>query len=175
MIAVALAGDTLGWLQATQRHDAGTDATMTDTQCLPLLGWSEWALLPQLGPGRVLAKVDTGARSCSLHVEVSQCGVIDGIEQVAFRLRTGVRGPLQECCLPVADRRLVTNSGGQRRERIFIRTRLRLGDWEREVEVSLADRQGLRHPMLIGRTAIAGAWQVDPGRRFVLGGQESRP
>jgi len=134
-----------------------------------VLGWSEWALLPELGPDRVLAKIDTGARSCSLHVESQQCFRRDGVEQVAFALRTDAPGPAQACCLPVADRRVVTTSGGKSCERVFVLTRLRLGQWEREVEVNLVDRHRLRHPMLIGRNALAGAWLVDPARRFVLG------
>lgn len=127
-------------------------------------------MLPALGPGRILAKIDTGARSCSLHAEWQQLFVRDGIEQVAFGSRLDVHGALRECCLPVVDRRNVTSSSGVRSERVFVRTRLRLGAWEREVELNLVDRARLRHPMLIGRAALAGAWLVDPARRFILEG-----
>lgn len=136
---------------------------------LPALGWSEWAHLPDLGGFAVLAKLDTGARSCSLHVDAQETWWHQGREWVRFALRTGVRGPAVQYQLPVADRRVVTSSNGQSRSRIFVRTRLRLDDWEREVELNLADRRALKHPMLIGRSALAGAWLVDPARRFVLG------
>lgn len=142
---------------------------------LRVLGWSEWAVLPDLAHGCVLAKIDTGAHSCSLHVD-SQCLIFrDGIEHVQFELRTGTPGPLHACCLPIADRRRVTSSNGKGSERIFVRTTLRLGDWEREVEVNLVDRRNLRHPMLIGRAAIADAWLVDPSQRFMLGRRGSWP
>ena len=140
-----------------------------------VLGWSEWAGLPDLAPGRVLAKVDTGARSCSLHVDSQSLIFRDGIEYVQFELRTGTPGPTHACCLPVADRRVVTNSGGKGSERIFVRTVLKLGDWQREVEVNLVDRHRLRHPMLIGRAAIADAWLVDPAQRFLLGRRATWP
>ncbi len=139
-------------------------------ESLPALGWREWVALPGLGIGMVLAKIDTGARSCALHVDGQHVFFEDGVEQVAFTLRPSEGADVVACRAPVIDRRLVTDSGGRQAERIFIRTWLQLGDWRREVEMNLADRRRLRHPMLVGRTALTGAWLVDPARAFVLGG-----
>ena len=142
---------------------------MNTQETLPALGWREWATLPELGLGAVLAKIDTGARSCALHVDWQRCFFEGDVEHVAFALRPHEDAVVVECRAPVLDRRLVTDSGGRQGERVFIHTLLRLGDWQREVEVNLADRRGLRHPMLVGRTALTAAWLVDPARTFVLG------
>ena len=142
---------------------------------LPLVGWREWATLPELGLGRIAAKIDTGARSCALHAEWQRELVVDGIALVAFALRESVDGPIRELRAPIAGRRVVSDTGGGRDVRVFIRSRLRLGDWEREVEIGLTNRHGLRHRMLIGRAALAGHWRVDPGSTFLLGTGEVQP
>ena len=36
---------------------------------LPLIGWRERVVLPKLGLGPLIAKIDTGARSAALHAE----------------------------------------------------------------------------------------------------------
>ncbi|MCX7557250.1 RimK/LysX family protein [Xanthomonadaceae bacterium JHOS43] len=144
---------------------------MNTQDTLPVLGWREWAGLPDLGIGAVLAKIDSGARSCALHVDWQRCEFDgSGVEQVVFGLCPQESGVAVECRAPVLDRRPVTDSGGRCTERVFIRTTLRLGHWQREVEMNLTHRRGLRHPMLVGRTALAGAWLIDPSSKYALGG-----
>jgi len=139
---------------------------------LPLLGWRERAALPELGLGGIVAKIDTGAYSCALDVAWRREEAHDGVAQVVFALRDEAGGAGRVLRAPIVDRREVTDASGDCARRVFIRTRLRLGDWERDVDLGLVDRQGLRHRMLIGRAALAGHWCVDPGRTFLLGAGE---
>ena len=53
---------------------------------LPLIGWREDVLLPQLGDGVIIAKIDTGARNAALHAEDIE---IKG-KRVSFGLELGV-------------------------------------------------------------------------------------
>ena len=133
-----------------------------------LVGWRERVGLPDLGLASLRAKLDTGARSSALHVDAQWRFVEGGAPWVGFRVSPDARRVL-EACAPVFDEREVTDSGGHRTRRVFLRTRLALGGAERVVEVNLADRRGMRFPVLVGRTALSGIFTVDPARSFLHG------
>jgi hypothetical protein len=135
-----------------------------------LLGWREWLALPALGIVAIRAKVDTGARSSSLHVDAQWRFVEGGAPWVGFRITTGVHGNHAiEARAPIHDEREVTDSGGGRSQRIFLRTPLELAGVRRDVEINLTDRRGMLFPMLLGRTSLARAFTIDPARSFLHG------
>ena len=131
------------------------------------VGWREWAALPELGLPRLRAKVDTGARSSALHVERQWRFVDSGAPWVGFVLLPRAHAGEVEAAAAIVDERLVTDSGGHRTARVFVRTRLRLAGIEREIEMNLSDRCGMRFPLLLGRTALADAFTVDPAGSFL--------
>ena len=131
------------------------------------IGWREWAALPALGLSRLRAKVDTGARSSALHVERQWRLVEGGAPWVGFVLVPRLKAGEVEAAAAIVDERLVTDSGGHRTLRVFVRTRLRLAGIERDIEINLTDRCGMRFPLLLGRTALAGAFVVDPVASFL--------
>lgn len=133
-----------------------------------VVGWRERVMLPALGVGPLRAKLDTGARSCALHVDAQWRFVDGGRPWVGFRLETGVlRRRTFEAFAPIVDERVVTDSGGRAERRVFIRSLLRLAGREREVDINLADRRGRLFPMLVGRSALQPWFIVDPARSFV--------
>jgi len=69
----------------------------------------------------------------------------------------------------VRRRARVRSSTGHYTWRLFVATRLRLGPVEREIEVSLVDRGPMIFRMLLGRTALAGAFWIDPSHRALFG------
>lgn len=133
-----------------------------------VLGWRERIALPGLGIARLRAKMDTGARSSSLHVDAQWRFVEGGEPWVGFRL-TPHRGRAAhyEASARIHDEREVADSSGRRTCRVFIRTPLRLAGIERIVEINLTDRCGMLFPMLVGRTALQDAFTVDPSRSFL--------
>ncbi|HSR65073.1 MAG TPA: RimK/LysX family protein [Xanthomonadaceae bacterium] len=141
-----------------------------------VLGWREWVALPELGIGRLRAKVDTGARSSALHVDAHWRFVEGGAPWVGFRLHVGRRFPRPiEACAPLHDEREVVDSGGHRCRRPFLRTTLSLAGHARAIELNLCDRRGMLFPMLLGRSALDGLFAVDPARSFVHGRARRAP
>jgi hypothetical protein len=127
------------------------------------LGWRERLALPQLGIGMLKAKLDTGARSSSLHVDTLDEFQRDGATWLRFTMHIGRRQPLEVCCeAPALDRRTVTDTGGRRTERWFIRTEVQLAGQRFSVDINLTDRRHMLFPMLLGRTALSGRFAVDP-------------
>jgi ribosomal protein S6--L-glutamate ligase len=132
------------------------------------LGWEEWAALPDLGLPAILAKTDTGARSCALHaVAIEPFGPI-GRPKVRFVVQPWPERPDLEivCAAPLIDRREVVSSNGESELRHFIRTRVRIGERTWPVEMSLTDRRSMRYRMLIGRQALDSV-RIDPASSFL--------
>lgn len=139
-----------------------------------VLGWREWVVLPELGLPAVRTKVDTGARSSALHVDTQWRFVEQGAPWVGFSLAPAGRRSV-EACAPLHDEREVVDSGGHRTLRVFLCTRLQLAGVERDIEINLADRRGMRFPMLLGRTSLAGLFTVDPAGSYLHGRRSRRP
>jgi len=135
-----------------------------------VVGWREWVSLPRLGIRAIRAKVDTGARSCALHVDSQWRFTDGGVPWVGFMLTTLAGDRPIEAAAPLLEEREVTDSGGHRTRRAFLRTQLSLAGVDREVEVNLTERRGMRFPMLLGRTALAGTFTVDPAGSYLVSG-----
>lgn len=137
-----------------------------------IAGWREWVSLPDVGVPWIKAKLDTGARSSSLHafdIDV----VADGeVEKVHFWVR-----PWQESAddavqveCDIHDRRRVRSSSGHAEERIVVILEIRMLGRTVPAEVTLTNRDAMGFRMLIGRQALRRRFVVDPARSF-LGGR----
>jgi len=135
---------------------------------LTIIGWREWVALPELDIQTTKAKIDTGARSSSLHALNQEVFERDGTDLVRFEVH-----PLQRrddltvtCEAPLADRRRIRSSSGQSSWRNVIRTQVLWMGLTMDIDLTLADRSLMGFRMLIGREAIRGELLVDPGRSY---------
>jgi hypothetical protein len=143
---------------------------------LSVVGWREWLALPDLGIEHIKAKVDTGARTSALHAFYVEPFEHRGKQWVRFRIHP-LQGNSQyvvECTAPVKDRRVVSDSGGHREDRYVIETTISLGVSRWLAELTLTDRDSMKFRMLLGRTALADNFLVDPGASYALGKKPAR-
>lgn len=138
----------------------------------PIIGWREWVALPGLRVPSVKAKVDTGARSSSLHAFALKEFRRGRRELVSFSLHPEQRSArhAQDVTLPVVDHRRVRSSNGQLEQRPVVQIEVELLGRRWDVEFTLTNRDEMGFRMLLGRTALRGRFLVDPGRSF-LGGR----
>ncbi|WP_323796582.1 ATP-dependent zinc protease [Nisaea sp.] len=138
---------------------------------LPVIGWREWVSLGELGIERIKTKIDTGARTSSLHAFNIRQFTDHGAPHVAFVVhpRQRYRLPVVECIAEVLDEREVMSSSGHKDVRYVISTDVSLAGFTWPIEITLADRDQLGFRMLLGRQAVRDRFLVDPGRSFVTG------
>lgn len=138
---------------------------------LPHIGWREWVTLPELGIEHIKVKVDTGARTSSLHAFHIRRLTRGGEPWVRFEVHPDQRSSGTSITVEarVIDERSVRPSTGRAAIRPVIQTLVRLGKREWLIEVTLVRRDMMGFRMLLGRQAIRHRCLVDPGRSFLAG------
>ena len=141
-----------------------------------ILGWREWLALPDLNIEKIIAKVDTGAKTCALHAFYIEEFERDNRAWVRFGLHPNRDSRLQhvDCEALIKDRRDVTDSGGHSENRYVIDTTFALAGKQILAEVTLTNRDNMRYRLLLGRNALRKRFLVDPGRSYLLG-KEPQP
>jgi len=141
----------------------------------PVLGWREWIKLPQLGLA-IKAKVDTGAKSSSLHAFDIEYFGRSNKRMVRFRVHPVQRETATTVVIeaPLQDQRKVRSSTGEAKVRPVIVTPLQIAGEAWPIELTLATRDMMGFRMLIGREAVRRRYLIDPGRSFLMGAPLTR-
>jgi hypothetical protein len=142
---------------------------------MPVIGWREWVGLPDLGVKAIKAKVDTGARSSSLHAFDLQEFTRDGVDWVRFQIHPVQRKSLNAVSSEAAviAFRSVRSSSGKATVRPVIVTNVLLLGVAWPIELTLANRDEMGFRMLLGREAIRQRYLVDAGKSY-YGGRPKR-
>lgn len=114
--------------------------------------------------------IDTGAPTSSLSAKELKPFERDGKEWVRFKLTvpTGNSEPVT-IELPVKRYVRVARPGFESQRRPVVDMSLTVGEVTHMVEVNLTDRNGVDHPLLVGRNFLKDAAVVDVSRRNVQG------
>ena len=140
-----------------------------------VIGWREWVGLPDLGIKTIKAKVDTGARSSSLHAYDIEEFIRDGNQWVRFKVHPVQRknDGVIEVEAAVLAVRSVRSSSGKADLRPVILTNVELLGRTWAVELTLANRDEMGFRMLLGREAFRGRFLVDTSKSY-YGGKPKR-
>ncbi len=143
---------------------------------LIVIGWREWVALPDLGVPFVKAKIDTGARSSSLHAFDIETVKRDGQKFARFKMtpRQSNDDHVVEAEAEVLEVRSIRSSNGEVSKRPVIITHVEVLGNKWPIEVTLASRVEMDFRMLLGRDAIRGRYWVDSGRSFCGGRHQER-
>lgn len=140
---------------------------MKDRGALETIGWRELVNLPELGLRGIPAKIDTGARTSSLHATILEEYERDGATYVRFAVDFPQQHVRQVCEAVHIAIRGITSSNGETQLRRIIKTPIKIGLVRFRAEVSLADRSDMRFPMLIGRSSLRRRFVVDSGHSWL--------
>ncbi len=141
-----------------------------------IVGWKEWVALPNLDVPAVKVKIDTGAATSSIHAYEIEYFRKNKKTYVRFHLH-----PIQKnkkidipCVAELIDKRDVKSSSGQTQVRPVIKTTLRIGSYEWEIELNLTNRDSMGMRMLLGREALKNRMLVNSASKFIHGNIDSK-
>lgn len=137
-----------------------------------IVGSEEWCALPTLGIPAVKVRVDSGAKTSSLHAFNIRPFSRAGITWVSFEVHPlqNNRRTIVRCEAEVIDKRVIKSSSGIGEKRYVVRTALQHRDQQWDIELTLTNRDSMGYRMLLGREAMNGRILVDPAAGF-LGGE----
>lgn len=135
-----------------------------------MVGCIENCDLPGLGISDLEIRVDTGAKTSSLHVDHIKKFKKGGKKWVSFDIHPSVHNVNEviNCEAPLKDVRKIKSSNGVVEERYIIRTSIRMNQQSWDIDISLTNRADMSYLMLLGREAMEDRITVDPSETFLL-------
>jgi hypothetical protein len=134
-----------------------------------VMGWVEQVALIPWGV-KVKAKLDSGAKTSSLHAESIERFEKDGKGWVRFVIAVEAKG--KEIKRLQVERPLVRNvrikqHHGESKKRPVVSLKFCLNSQSYETQFSLVDRSQLNYPMLFGRLFLKDVALIDPSKTFL--------
>lgn len=136
-----------------------------------MVGWVETVALPKLGIKALEAKIDTGAKTSSLHAEKITPFEKDGEQWVRFITHPNRKNRKEEltCEAKILDKREITSSNGKTNTRYVILTWVHVGPYRWPIDVTLTSRKDMTYRMLFGRSSLGKACLVSPTFAHLMG------
>ncbi len=136
-----------------------------------VIGRIEIVEFPNFGSFKVQSRIDSGAKTCSLHAEDIEEKIIDGKMHVQFKT-FDFEGKPFVFTREVVDMKKIRSTSGKAARRYVIREEVELGGIVHKVNINLNDRDKLNFKFLTGRNLLMGNYIVDPSHSHLLGNLE---
>lgn len=135
-----------------------------------LVGAVEKCDLPLLQISELEVRIDTGAKTSSLHVDNIKEFKCDKQRWIEFDIHPDAHDVdvIVHRKARIKAKRTIKSSNAEKETRYIIETDIVMGTERWPIEISLSDRSGMTYLMLLGREAMAGRLLVDPGDQFLL-------
>ncbi len=130
------------------------------------IGRVEWVRLPQFNL-KLEARIDTGARNCSLHSFNEKEKEINGIKYVEFSTLDAKNKEIR-LKAKIVKMKTIKSTGGSFQRRYVIKSKVVLGKESKEVFITLNDRSHLEYRFLVGRNLLRGKFVVDVSHSHLL-------
>ena len=138
-----------------------------------IVGCLEVCDLAELGILQLEVRVDTGAKTSSLHVDNLKHSTTKGKPWIQFDIHPDIYHveDVVQCKAPVHDIRQIKSSNGEIQQRYVIKTPIKLGGQIWPIEITLTDRSDMKYLMLLGREGMGSRILVDPSESFLIGSE----
>ncbi len=139
-----------------------------------VFGWLEWSYL-EPAHIRVKTKLDTGAKTSSIHATDIEVFDRDGNKwvrfRVPFRMKAGTSSKKRDVFFerPVVRRVRIKEHDRAPARRYVVNLDVCLGGITFTTPMTLADRSRFNYPLLLGRVALQGRAAVDPAQKYLSG------
>ncbi|MDA8792965.1 RimK/LysX family protein [Bacteriovoracaceae bacterium] len=145
--------------------------SIASKQCC--LGWREWVKLPEFFNERLMVKVDSGAKTSSLHAENLHYFEKENEEWVKFDVypKRSSKKTKYTIEAKIIETKNIRSSNGKMSIRPVIKTPISIGGIEWNIEINLVDRSMMGYRMLLGRTAFEKKFLIDSGKSFIFSGK----
>ncbi len=129
------------------------------------IGWREYVSLPEWGIKKLRAKIDTGAKSSSLHAENIK---IISDDKIKFSIILNNKSKKRVVTARPIHKGNVKSSIGHKTHRWYIQTKIKIGNVERMTRINLTSRKDMNFRMIIGRTTLTDNFLVDVAQEYLL-------
>ena len=136
-----------------------------------LVGALELCNLPEFEINKLHIRVDTGAKTSSLHVDNIEYFSVNNEDWVRFDIHPDIHdvNTVVTKESKIIDIKKIKSSNGDVQKRPIISTMFEIGDRKWPINITLSDRSSMTYLMLLGRQAMNGHIIVDPEFDYLLG------